>query len=195
MVSTVTVGRDVATDDLDEARLRHAFAAGDEAALEALYRDVSPLVYSLARRALGSETEAEDVTQQTFVAAWRARSTFDSRRGELRGWVVGIARRKIADALDARTRDVRRLTALAASTPPAGAADGADDRIDEMLLAHEIDMLGDPRRIIMALAFYDGITHEQIAADLNLPLGTVKSHIRRSLLALRSRLEAANVAS
>lgn len=192
MVSTVTARRDVGADDLEEVRLRHAFMAGDEAALEVLYRDVSPLVYSLALRALGSEAEAEDVTQQTFVGAWRARSTYDARRGALRGWVVGIARRKIADSLEARARDSRRLTALAASSTAEAAT---DDRIDELLLAHEIDMLGDPRRVIMALAFYDGATHEQIAADLGLPLGTVKSHIRRSLLALRSRLEAADVAS
>lgn len=193
MVGTVTARRDVSAEDLDAARLRRAFADGDEGALEALYRDVSPLVYSLARRALGSEEEAEDITQQTFVAAWRARATFDPRKGELRGWIVGIARRKIADALAGRSRDMHRLTALAAAS--SSAMDESDDRIDEILLAHEIDMLGDPRRVIMALAFYDGITHEQIAADLNLPLGTVKSHIRRSLLALRSRLEAANVAS
>lgn len=193
MVSTVTVRRNVGADDLDEARLHRAFAAGDAAALEAVYRDASPLVYTLALRALGSEAEAEDVTQQTFVAAWRARSTFDPRRGALRGWVVGIARRKIADALQARSRDSRRLSALAAAAPvPAHAADST---VDELVLAHEIDMLGDPRRVIMALAFYDGKTHEQIAADLDLPLGTVKSHIRRSLLALRSRLEAADVAS
>jgi RNA polymerase sigma factor (sigma-70 family) len=193
MVSTVTARRDVGADDLEEARLRHAFMAGDEAALEVLYRDVSPLVYSLALRALGSDAEAEDVTQQTFVGAWRARSTYDARRGALRGWVIGIARRKIADSLEARARDSRRLTALAATS----AADpmASDDRIDELLLAHEIDMLGDPRRVIMTLAFYDGATHEQIAEDLGLPLGTVKSHIRRSLIALRSRLEAADVAS
>jgi len=193
MVGTAVVGRNVVADDLEEARLQRAFVAGDERALETLYRDVSPLVYSLALRSLASQAEAEDVTQQTFVAAWRARASYDHRRGALRGWVVGIARRKIADAQAARSRESTRLTSLFAAAP--AAADEPGERIDEMLLAHEIDMLGDPRRVIMALAFYEGATHEQISRDLGLPLGTVKSHIRRSLLTLRSRLEAADVAS
>lgn len=170
--------------------LAHAFAAGAEGALEEIYRDVSPLVFTLAARALGDQTEAEDVTQQTFVAAWRSRNTFDPDRGALRGWIVGIARRAIADALERRSRDRRRLEAVRDETPVV-----QRDHVDDVLLAYEIDALGDPRRTIVALAFYDGRTHEEIATSLGMPLGTVKSHIRRSLTTLRTRLEAADVAS
>ncbi len=177
-------------DDSAGASLAHAFAAGADGALEELYRDVSPLVYSLAVRALGDPTEAEDVTQQTFVAAWRSRGAFDPERGALRGWVVGIARRTIADAFEARSRDHRRLQAVRDDVRV-----GETDHVDDLLLAYEIDALGDPRRTIMALAFYEGHTHEQISAYLAMPLGTVKSHIRRSLSTLRNRLEAADVAS
>lgn len=170
--------------------LARAFAAGVDGALEEIYRDVSPLVFTLAVRALGNTTEAEDVTQQTFVAAWRSRGTFDPDRGALRGWIVGIARRGIADALEGRTRDRRRLEAVREFPPSA-----EHDHVDNLVLASEIEALGDPRRTIMSLAFYEGHTHEYIAESLKMPLGTVKSHIRRSLTTLRSRLEDADVAS
>lgn len=172
------------------ASLAHAFVAGTHGALEEIYRDVSSLVYSLAVRSLGDVTEAEDVTQQTFVAAWRSRESFDPDRGALRGWIIGIARRAIADALELRTRDRRRLEAVRDEVSP-----GERDTFDDLLLAYEIELLGDPRRTILSMAFYAGQTHEEIAAALDMPLGTVKSHIKRSLTTLRTRLEAADVAS
>lgn len=177
-------------DPRSGASLARAFAAGSEGALEEIYRDVSPLVYTLASRALGNPTEAEDVTQQTFVAAWRSRGTFDADRGELRGRIVGIARRAIADALEGRTRERRRLEAVRDTPVPA-----QRNHEEDVLLAYEIDALGDPRATIMSMAFFEGHTHEHIADALAMPLGTVKSHIRRSLVTLRTRLEAAHVAS
>lgn len=177
-------------DEQAGASLAHAFVSGAPGALEEIYRDVSSLVYSLAVRALGDVTEAEDVTQQTFVAAWRSRETFDPDRGALRGWIVGIARRSIADALEHRTRDRRRLEAVRDEVPAV-----QRDSYDDVLLAYEIEALGDPRRTILSLAFYEGRTHEEISDVLDMPLGTVKSHIRRSLTTLRTRLEAADVAS
>jgi RNA polymerase sigma factor (sigma-70 family) len=183
-----------AVGEASSASLAHAFAAGAEGALEELYRDVSSLVYTLAVRALGDETEAEDVTQQTFVSAWRSRETFDPDKGALRGWIVGIARRAIADALERRTRERRRLEVVRNEVRTDVRVE-EPDRVDDLLLAYEIEALGDPRKTIMALAFYEGHTHEQIASSLGMPLGTVKSHIRRSLTTLRDRLEAADVAS
>lgn len=121
-------------------RLAHAFAAGAEGALEEIYKDVSPLVFTLASRALGDQTEAEDVTQQTFVAAWRSRSSFDPDGGALRGWIVGIARKAIADALEHRSRDRRRLEAVR-DAPPVPVR----DLLDDLVLAYEIEALGDPR--------------------------------------------------
>ncbi|WP_291383595.1 sigma-70 family RNA polymerase sigma factor [Demequina sp.] len=151
---------------------------------------MSPLVFTLAVRALGDHAEAEEVTQQTCVAAWRSRGTFDPDRGALRGWIVGIARRAIADALEGRTRERRRLEAIRDAP-----SDAERDHVDDVLLAYEIEALGDPRRTIMSLASFEGHTHEHIAQSLDMPLGTVKSHIRRSLVTLRTRLEAADVAS
>jgi len=183
-------GMDRIDDPSPRASLARAFASGSDGALEELYRDVSPLVFTLASRALGNPTEAEDVTQQTFVAAWRSRGTFDPDRGDLRGWIVGIARRAIADALEGRTRERRRLEAVRDAPAPE-----PQNHEEDVLLAYEIDALGDPRATIMSMAFYGGHTHEHIADALAMPLGTVKSHIRRSLVTLRTRLEAASVAS
>lgn len=176
----------------DRAAVARAFAAGEESALEDLYRDLSPLIYSMAMRALGSEPDAEDVTQQTFVSAWRGREGFDPERGDLRGWVVGILRRRIADALEARSRESRRLEAVRDATadePVRG------DDADSVILAYEVEALGDPRATIVALAFFEGATHEQISQRLDMPLGTVKSHLRRSLIQLRDRWEVSDVAS
>jgi len=110
----------------------------------------------------------------------------------VRGWVVGIARRRIADALDKRRRENRKVDAVRAIVEQPSTA---DTQFDEVLLSYELELLGDPRRTIMALAFLDGRTHEQISEHLDMPLGTVKSHIRRSLITLRSRWEVSDVAS
>ncbi|WP_234998679.1 RNA polymerase sigma factor [Demequina sp. NBRC 110057] len=163
---------------------------GDERALEELYRDVSSLVYSLAARALESTADAEDVTQQTFVSAWRGRASYDPDRGDLRGWVVSIAKRRIADALAARAREARREQAVQGIHVTT-----VDEHADKVLLACEVEALGDPRATIVALAYYEGATHEQIAQRLGMPLGTVKSHLRRSLIELRNRWEVSDVAS
>jgi len=178
--------------DVSPDALAAAFVAGDDGALEELYRDVSSLVYTLAVRALGDTHEAEEVTQQTFVSAWRSRSGFDVTRGDVRGWVVGIARRRIADALEARSRENRKVTAV---RTVAAVSSTPENDMDDVLLAYDLDQLGDPRRTIMALAFVDGHTHEQISQQLGMPLGTVKSHIRRSLVTLRNRWEVSDVAS
>lgn len=176
----------------DATSLARRFSEGVDGALEELYEDVSALVYTLAVRALGDTHEAEDVTQQTFVSAWRARTSFDPERGDLRGWVVGIARKRIADAWEARRRETRNLEAVS-DVSNTGSAPTRE--LDEVLLAYELEQLGDPRNVIMAMAFLEGHTHDHIAERLNMPLGTVKSHIRRSLITLRERLEVSDVAS
>jgi len=179
------VGPDAA--DLDVAR---AFRAGDEAALAEAYRRWAGLVHTVARRSLGSAADADDVTQVVFVGAWRGRSTFDPDRARLSTWLVGIARHAIADAHRARVRHLRTERALATSLvtePDAGAP--ADATLDRVLLADELDQLGDPGRTILRLAFDHGLTHSQIATELAMPLGTVKSHVRRGLARLRERLE------
>lgn len=173
--------------DLDDlaARLRD----GEPEALAEAYDRWAPLVHTLALRSLGSHHDAEDVTQQVFVSAWRGRSTLRPDRGSVPGWLVGITRHRIADTWAQRARAARDAGAVAAHAvvqehPP------PDDRLAvRLLLADELDRLGDPRATVIRMAFVDELTHEEIAARLGLPLGTVKSHVRRGLVQLRTRME------
>ncbi|PRY14080.1 RNA polymerase sigma factor [Kineococcus rhizosphaerae] len=181
----------------DDASVGRAVRAGDERGLREAYQRFGPLVHGLARRRLG-EQDAQDVVQAVFVSAWRSRETFDPQRSSFAAWLVGITRHRVADALAQRYRADEVLTgteplppggdgAVLLSAPPdPGPQDAVADRV--VLLA-EVDDLGEPQRTVVRLAFFADLTHEQVAAATGLPLGTVKSHLRRSLRRLRTRLE------
>ncbi|MFG2435648.1 sigma-70 family RNA polymerase sigma factor [Streptomyces sp. NPDC048508] len=172
-----------------DAELARALVEGDETALAAVYRRWSPLVHTLARRSLGDPREAEDVTQQVFLAVWRGGAGFRPERGTLAGWLVGITRRKISDALAARTRRTDLVGAagdLLALSDPGGA--GPEAVLDRVVVRHELARLPAPQREVLRLAFYEDLTQTQIAQRTGWPLGTVKSHARRGLHRLRHRL-------
>jgi RNA polymerase sigma factor (sigma-70 family) len=172
------------------ADIAKGFAEGSEHSLAEAYSRWSGLVFTLALRMLRDRSDAEDVTQQVFVSAWRNRSTFDPGTGSLSAWLTGIAKHRIADKLAARSQDARRSQAaigLVEASPP---AERIDERtVDRVLVADELARIDDPRRTILRLAFYEDQTYPQIAATLDLPLGTVKSHVRRGLIHLRDRLK------
>src|SRR3954451_25324251 len=164
------------------------FAAGDEQALAWAYERWAGQLHGMAVRAFGPGPDAEDVTQQTFVSAWTGRAGYSPDRGPLPGWLVGICRHKIADNWGRLDRQRLTVEAAAAEAPaPTGSLDSAV--ADRVLLLDELDRIGQPQRGIIELAFFEDLTHAQIAARTGLPLGTVKSHIRRTLERLRTRLE------
>jgi RNA polymerase sigma factor (sigma-70 family) len=193
-VAPVTTGpvpapRDAVEPDDDEvARL---FALGDEQALAWAYERWAAQIHGMAVRAFGPGPDAEDVTQQVFVAAWTGRGGFRRDAGPLPAWLVGICRHKIADvwAARARSRRVTEAATVEAQAAPASTPTFDTAVADRVLLLDELDRLGQPQRGIIELAFYEDLTHVQIAERTGIPLGTVKSHIRRTLERLRTRLE------
>ena len=180
----VTAANSEANDDL----LVAGFRAGDDAALRDAYARWGPLVFRLALRSLGDRSDAEDVTQQVFLSAWRGRAGFDPARSALGAWIVGITRHRIADAHEARSKQARlgdTLTAEAIASPPVQ----HDDLAERAMVAEELERLEPVPQRVMRLAFFDQLSHTEIAETLDLPVGTVKSHIRRSLMRMRTRWE------
>lgn len=170
------------------------FAAGDDAALRAAYDAHGPSIYTFCVRALG-EDRAKDVTQEVFVNAWRSRDRFDPAKGSLGAWLMGIAKFRILDNLRAEKRhSSRRADAeVAERTAAMSTGDDVEALSDRMLVADALRALPERSRTVIELAYFGDLTHAQVADHTSLPLGTVKSDIRRGLALIRSHLESANV--
>jgi RNA polymerase sigma-70 factor (ECF subfamily) len=179
-------------DGPGDEELARGLVEGDEACLAAAYHRWSALVHGLAARSLVDVREAEDVTQQVFLGVWRGRHGYRPERGAMAGWIVGIARRKIADALTARTRRLDLLASVASATPltaPGGHADEPCEAVlDRVLVGRALAGLPSAQQRVLRLAFYEDLTQAQIAERTGWPLGTVKSHARRGLRRLRHGL-------
>ena len=181
-----------ASDDArrELAALFPAIASGDRLAFARLYERTSAKLYGVALRLLRSETEAEEVLQDVYVSVWRNAGRFQAERASPITWLAVMARNRAIDR-------IRGRKPAAASLDEAG--DPASDDLnalellehadDRQRLGHCLDQLDEsPRRAIVS-AFLDGASHSQVAALEDVPLGTMKSRIRRALIALRLCLE------
>jgi RNA polymerase sigma-70 factor (ECF subfamily) len=182
-------GIDKAHSEMTDGEVAHGFSAGHEHALGEAYQRWSRVVHSTALRSTGNPQDAADITQEVFVSAWRGRGTYRAEVGSLPGWLMTITRRRIADHWQARSRVSRTHAGVEhADSRSEGLPTDIDRVASQMLVAGELDRLGDPARGIMRMAFYDDLTHSQIAERLGIPIGTVKSHIRQSLHRLRTTI-------
>lgn len=164
------------------------FRAGGPETLSEAYERYGRAVYQLAASMLPGSADAEDVTQAVFLAAWQGRERYDPGRGTLLGWLMGIARRKAVDQLRVRGREGRAVEAAHRQFAADRAVEPAADRVvDRLVVTEEMSRLPRDQQCVLRLAFYDDMTHHEIAALTRIPLGTVKSHVRRGLAQLRQR--------
>jgi len=184
--------RAVGQESSDE-ELMLQLAAGQEEALGPLYSRYAARIFHLAARNLDRPT-AEEIVQEVFLTVWRQASRFDPEQGAFRPWVFQIAHFRIANELRRRSRRPQiepdpegfHLGNLADETPQPDEAIWRAQRRTAVRAA--VDDLPPPQRQAVRLAFFEGLTHEQVAALLNLPLGTAKTRIRAGLQKLRTSL-------
>lgn len=178
----------------DEALLK-GVAARDERAFEKFYDRLSPVLFGLVREILGNETEAEDVLQEGFLYIWEKAADFDETRGKARNWAVLILRHKAIDRLRMRARQSKLADRAALELPnlfdmePARADDEAQASDQSLLVKKAVEALPSAQRELIECAFMRGWTHHVIAESTGLPLGTVKTNIRRGLCRLRDMLK------
>ena len=179
---------------LEEVRLLAAVAAGDRPAFRQLYARYSPALFSLAIRLLGDPGAAEEALQDAFVKLWRHAGGYDARKSRPFTWAVTILRRTCLDQLRRKRRmpDAVPLppddTAPREFSTPEAARRTTEEHETADLLRASLTAIAPPQRTALELALFSTLTHAEIAARLSQPAGTVKTWIRRGLLALRTSL-------
>lgn len=174
------------------AELLAATARGDRAAFARLYTATAPKLFALAIGILKRRDWAEEALQESFIRLWRSAHRFDPAKGTAMSWMVTIVRNSALSALERRPREL-------ASEDVGEAADVADTAPDPLARTVQSSMarallkclegLEESQRRSILLAYYEGLTHTELAARLAAPLGTVKSWIRRGLMHLKTCME------
>lgn len=158
---------------MDRATLER-FRDGDPQAVKAVYDELGGAVFALAMSVLADRGLAADATQQTFLKAWRASSTYDPDR-EFRPWIYAIARHTAIDIYRTRRRVVPSEDVDTIVTPP-----GLEVAWEVFEVRTALDRLPDEERAVMQLSHLEGLTHVEIAERLGIPVGTVKSRSHRA---------------
>jgi RNA polymerase sigma-70 factor (ECF subfamily) len=190
---TSTSSAEASDDDLS---LVVAMARGEERAATQLYDRHGAVMYGLALRMVSEPADAEEVVLDAFAQAWREASRYDTSRGSVLGWLTTIVRSRALDAIRARGRRTKMVESAAVRLDePAAMGESApapDRAVEDSERAVAIDSalrsLPDPQRRAIELAFFEGLTHQEVAERLREPLGTVKTRIRLGMLKLRDLL-------
>jgi RNA polymerase sigma-70 factor (ECF subfamily) len=173
---------------VEEAPLLPQIARGQSGAVNDCVRRYGPLVWSLARRMSASRADAEDAVQEVFMQLWKSAATFDPARCSERGFVALVARRRLID----RLRSQRARRGVEVPFDPTSldleAASSFQEEPDVLQAAKLIAALPQDRGKILLMFLADGCSHSEISEKTGVPLGTVKSIVRRSLLRIREQL-------
>lgn len=183
-------------EQASDAALMEQLIRREPRALELLYDRYSRAVYSLVLRIAQQATSAEEIVQDVFLQLWRNAHRYEAARGPLEPWLFSLARNRALDHLRRKGEKQRRREGTLELQPAAVAAPNPEHVVDQKRRAERVralmGSLPEQQRRAIELAFFEGMTHSEIAAALREPLGTVKSWIRNGLLRLREALEGAS---
>ncbi|HQR07490.1 MAG TPA: sigma-70 family RNA polymerase sigma factor [Gemmatales bacterium] len=165
---------------------------GDAASLAALYDRYAPRAFGLILQILKNQTDAEDVVQETFLQVWQQAGRYDSRKGKPTVWILLLARCRALDRL--RKKQSKLFAVQENVSEPPSPAPSTDEAIQlnesQKLICSALCTLSQEQQEPIRLAFYEGLTHMEIAEQVRLPLGTVKTRIRTGMQTLRTTLTA-----
>jgi RNA polymerase sigma-70 factor (ECF subfamily) len=180
-------------DGRGDAALLERVLGRDTAAFELLYDRHSGAAYALAQRILGDAGAAEEVVQDAFLSVWRRAESYGEKRGTVRAWLLSIVHHRAIDRVRSRTsREDRQETLEDAVLPPdpADTFDQARQSLEGQQVREALQQLPLDQQRSIALAYFGGYTHDEIARHLGLPLGTVKGRLRIGLQKMRAYLQA-----
>jgi RNA polymerase sigma-70 factor, ECF subfamily len=185
-----TANREVSPD----ATLVHRLLQKDVSAFEQLYDRHSCPIYSLVLRILQQAGTAEEVVQDVFLQLWRNAAQYDVSRGPFVPWLFTLARNRALDTLRLKSERQRRREEQTEELPPVVSTPQYEQQLDEKRRAEKVRALmaslSPQQKKAIELAYFEGLSHSEIAAALKEPLGTVKSWIRNGLLRLKEELQA-----
>jgi RNA polymerase sigma-70 factor (ECF subfamily) len=176
-----------------DAALMEQLARRQPGALEQLYDRYARLVYSLALRITAQSAMAEEIVQDVFLQLWRHANLYQASRGALSAWLMTLARNRALDHLRGKQQRQRQREEALDRNPGIAAMPAMESVVDEQRRAECVRSLmaslPAPQRRAIEMAYFEGMTHSEIAAAMKEPLGTVKSWIRNGLLQLREALK------
>ncbi|MHB2167399.1 sigma-70 family RNA polymerase sigma factor [Alsobacter sp. R-9] len=186
----MTQAQTLSTPVLDVGAALRRCAAGDRASLRAIYDQEASRMLGIAVRLLRRRDLAEEAVQDTFLKIWNSAAMFDEARGDPRAWMYTILRNRALSILrgESRTDLVDDFEPMGLEAPGENPEQAMARLSDAGALKHCLERIDPVRRQAILLAYVNGLTHGEIAGRMQIPLGTIKSWIRRSLMALKECL-------